>query len=183
MMLVSAYKAEVEFRNRTYIDDFETRVNIANVAKFLTQEESKFGIMLCGTCGNGKTTMLYAFRNLLNFMYENAFIDDKDFCGIRIIDAKEVFDLAKNYDRYKDIRNKPMVGIEDMGREPTEVLDYGNVLSPIVDMLEYRYDQQLFTFITTNLTPKEVSEKYGTRIASRFQEMLEVIVFKNITVR
>ena len=78
---------------------------------------------------------------------------------------------------------RPMIAIEDMGREATEVLDYGNVLNPVIDLIEYRYDNQLFTAITTNLTSKQVSEKYGKRIADRFNEMLEVIVFENATYR
>ena len=50
-------------------------------------------------------------------------------------------------------------------------------------MLEYRYNSQLFTFITTNLTKSQIREKYGNRIADRFNEMLEVIIFKNETYR
>ena len=41
----------------------------------------------------------------------------------------------------------------------------------------------LFTFITTNLTKSQIREKYGNRIADRFNEMLEVIIFKNETYR
>lgn len=76
-----------------------------------------------------------------------------------------------------------MLGIEDMGREATEVIDFGNVLNPVIDLLEYRYNQQLFTFITTNLKADEVRKKYGDRIADRFNEMLEVIIFGNTTYR
>lgn len=76
-----------------------------------------------------------------------------------------------------------MIAIEDMGREPIEVLDYGNVLNPVVDMLEYRYNLQLFTFITTNLTKSQIREKVRQPHRDRFNEMLEVIIFKNETYR
>ena len=76
-----------------------------------------------------------------------------------------------------------MLAIDDLGKEPTEVLDYGNVLSPVVDLMEYRYQHQLFTAVTTNLTPDEIRDKYGKRIADRFNEMLEVIVFEDISYR
>lgn len=91
--------------------------------------------------------------------------------------------FAKDFEAFRNLRNMPMIAIEDMGREPIEVLDYGNVLNPVVDMLEYRYNLQLFTFITTNLTKSQIREKYGNRIADRFNEMLEVIIFKNETYR
>lgn len=83
----------------------------------------------------------------------------------------------------RTVRDADMLGIEDMGREATEVMDYGNVYSPIIDLLEYRYNNQLFTFITTNLTGKQVRTKYGDRIADRFNEMMEVVIFKNPTYR
>lgn len=103
--------------------------------------------------------------------------------GMSIIDAKDIANYAKDYRSFQELKMRPMIAIEDMGREATEVLDYGNVLNPVIDLIEYRYDNQLFTAITTNLTSKQVSEKYGKRIADRFNEMLEVIVFENATYR
>jgi len=53
------------------------------------------------------------------------------------------------------------------------------VLSPIIDLLEHRYNEQLFTLITTNLNAEQIRERYKARIADRFNEMLEVIVFED----
>ena len=76
-----------------------------------------------------------------------------------------------------------MLSIDDLGVEPSEVLDYGNVLSPVIELLSRRYNAQLFTIVTTNLTPKQIREHYGERIADRFNEMFERIVFENSTYR
>lgn len=76
-----------------------------------------------------------------------------------------------------------MLAIDDLGKEAAEVLDYGNALSPVVDLLEYRYQHQLFTAITTNLNDKDLKKKYGSRINDRFNEMLQVIVFQSISYR
>ena len=76
-----------------------------------------------------------------------------------------------------------MIGIDDLGNEPAEILEFGNPIYPIVRLIEHRYNTQAFTFITTNLTPKEIREKYGARIADRFNEMLHVIVFRDISYR
>ena len=179
-LLIAAYQAEVQNRHREYIDDEVTKSNIKSVAKCLTTDNPKFGIMLCGTCGNGKTTLLLAFQNALNYLSDSRYFDERK--GIRIIDAKEIASLMKG-DNTRAIRETDMLGIEDMGREATDVMDYGNVYSPMIDLLEYRYNNQLFTFITTNLTGKEVRAKYGDRIADRFNEMLEVVIFKNSTYR
>ena len=182
-ILYAAYRAEVAHRQRQFVDDEATREHIKQLADYLTQENPKFGVLLCGNCGNGKTTMLYAFRSALNFLNDRGFFENPREVGIRIVDARESFELAKNYDRFKEVREYRMIGLEDIGREATEVMDYGNLISPIIEMIEYRYDHQLFTFITTNLTPKQLREKYGSRIADRFNEMLEVIIFTNETYR
>ena len=99
------------------------------------------------------------------------------------MDAKEIAEVAKDIKEFRSLKNRPMLAIEDMGREPTEVLDYGNILNPVIDLIEYRYDAQLFTIITTNLNPKEIRAKYGARVADRFNEMLEKIIFKNSSYR
>ena len=39
------------------------------------------------------------------------------------------------------------------------------------------------TLITTNLTPQQIREHYGDRIADRLNEMVKKIVFNNSTYR
>lgn len=180
-ILTAAYQAEVEYRRRQFVSDKDTNDNIAKFAKFLTVDTSKFGIMFSGVCGNGKTTLLFAFQNVLNYLVDCGLLEDN--CRISIIDAKEVLPYAKDIKKFSQLRSCDMLAIEDMGREPLETLDYGNVLNPVIDLLEYRYNQQLFTAITTNLTPKEIREKYGNRIADRFNEMFDNIIFGNGTYR
>lgn len=182
-VLMAAYQAEIDFRHRIFEDDEPTRENIKRVAKFLTDDNQKFGMIFLGLCGNGKTTMLYAFQQSVNYLNRNNLFADSSQVGIQIMDAKEIAGIAKDVKEFRTIKNRPMLAIEDMGREPTEVLDYGNILNPVIDLIEYRYDAQLFTIITTNLNPEEIRAKYGARVADRFNEMLEKIIFKNKSYR
>ena len=178
-MLTAAYQAEVDSRHVKFMPNAALQKSIGTMAAALTADKPKFGIMLCGTCGNGKTTLLRAFQLTLNFLSRKGFLQD---VGIRIIDAKDVLAMMTDANT-RQVRKTPMLAIEDMGREATEVLDYGNVTCPIIDLLEYRYAEQLFTFITTNLNAKDVREKYGDRLADRFNEMLCVIPFTNASFR
>lgn len=179
--LLAAYQAEVEYRKREFVLDDETRENIEHFADFLVNSGSRFGVMFSGVCGNGKTTLVYAFQTLLNYLRDRGLVNND--AGISVIDAKEVAYYAKDVQRFHQLKDKAMIAIEDMGREPVEVLEYGNVLNPVIDLLEYRYNAQLFTLITTNLVPKEIRERYGNRIADRFNEMFDKVIFANKTYR
>lgn len=180
-MILAAYKAEVLRRGREFSFDANAKTNVMRLAGFLTRNSAKFGFMLIGNCGNGKTTLLYAIQNMLNWLVSQDYLE-KD-SGIRIVDAKEVAVISKDYKQSVSLKNTPMLAIEDIGRESTEVLDYGNAYSPVIDLLEYRYTNQLFTAFTSNLSVDELTEKYGKRIADRFREMFEKIVFLNKSYR
>lgn len=195
-LLAAAYRAEVEERLRDFILDDNTEANLIELAEYITQKTTEFGVMCCGTCGNGKTTLIYAFRRAVYFLWgmnHFSFLSTPEKCfsvDFRVYHAKDIVRIAKDESKYKDIRNCPMLAIDDLGTEPTEIVDYGNVLSPIVDLIEHRYNNQLFTFITTNLVAKSsddkvmtIRKKYGTRIADRFNEMLRVIIFRDISYR
>ena len=40
-----------------------------------------------------------------------------------------------------------VLGLDDLGTEQSEVLDYGNVYTPAIDPKIKRYEEQLFTII------------------------------------
>ena len=167
ILLTAAYRAEVTSRNMKYQECEEITLAIKKMADALTTKSHKTGIVLCGTCGNGKTTLVRALQNSLVYLKYRNLTEN----GMPIMDAREVAE------RMKECKTVPLLAIEDMGKEPTTKLDYGNILNPVIEVLEHRYNEQLFTVISTNLTAKEIKEKYGTRIADRFNEMMSVIIF------
>lgn len=76
-----------------------------------------------------------------------------------------------------------MLGIDDMGIEPVEVQEFGNMHRPLTDLLARRYVNRGFSFITTNLVPQQIRKLYGDRIADRLNEMVDKIVFDNPSFR
>ena len=181
-LLTASYKVEVERRLRIFELDENTQNNLTRLANYITADNPKFGVMLCGTCGNGKSTLMYAFQQALNLLADK---NHFDFMGnhfkpkMTIYDSYELSQLARDIKEFTLIKNKPLLGIDDLGNEPVEILDFGNPIHPIIRLIEYRYINQSFTFITTNLTAKEIRTKYGDRIADRFNEMLHVIIFED----
>ena len=205
-ILLAAYMAEVEYRHIKFENDDKTRNNIAKVAAYLVNP-IKFGLMLCGTCGNGKTTLMRAIQSGTTYLSNNGafnikklekvktmsgeFVDRENVYEnkiyIELVHAKEIIAKCRDYNDMESLKKKPYLGIDDLGVEPKEVLDYGNVCNPVLELLEYRYNEQLPTFVTTNLPPKGNKEKgikglddhYGLRLADRFNEMMYKIVFND----
>ncbi len=181
--LLAATMAELEYRHRSFYENDDAKAQLRQMARWLTSGSSKFGMLMCGECGNGKSTLLKAFQQLLNIL-AIPIPDGHGNYGIQITDAKYVAHLARtDNSAFLQLSQKDMLGIDDPGTESQEVMDFGNVVTPVIDLLTKRHDEQLFTIITTNLTPKQIREHYGDRIAERLNEMVEKIVFTNNSYR
>lgn len=187
-LIATAFMAQVESRGREVRLDEATMESIGNVAKALTAQEPKMGLMLCGLCGNGKTTMAYALQRAVNYLKDQGMFGTFEKrhnvrVGMQITDVDEIVMLStmtqKNeaWAEWSNLKQRYMLCIEDLGKEPKVVQNYGNLLQPMVELIEARYANNLFTLITTNLKPSEIIERYGPRVADRMKEMVEVVVF------
>lgn len=147
--------------------------HIRSIAKWATSS-SKVGLLMCGGVGSGKTTMLWALCRMLS-LASGMNNREYSFCWT---DANNLAMLYSTESTdYATYRNCRWLGIDDLGQEPLEVVSYGNVRYPLRDILLHRYDYNLITIITTNLTPKAISEKYGERIGDRLREMMQIELF------
>ena len=188
-LLMAAVIAEVQFRYRKFVFNEFIDDQLRQMAKWLTTVTPKFGIVLCGGCGNGKTTMLKALRNLISRLQIRKPTTTTGslygaYYGLQIVDALQIAQLCKtNHAKYLELTQDDMLAIDDLGTEPVEVMDYGNIMTPVIDLLTKRYEAQQFTIVTTNLDPKDIRKRYGDRIADRLNEMMAKIVYRNPTYR
>lgn len=177
-----AFEAQVELRGGTVEYDEMTTKNLRLVAETLAGDSHKFGLLLAGTCGNGKTTTMRAVQSVVQLL-NNTRYRSGERIGNYLVEAKEIVQLPDKTGVLKFYQATPLLFLDDLGREPTEVLKYGNVTSPITELLEYRYNQRLTTIVTTNLEPSEIRTKYGDRIADRFNEMFAVVRYTGASYR
>lgn len=183
-LLMTAVQAEVSYRHGTLQKTQELNEVISEAAKWLTGnvESHKCGLLLCGRCGNGKTTLMRAIESVIDVFDLKS--EYGKFLYVKRCTAKDIVLSAKtSHEAFIEVCRTPLLGVDDLGNEPAEVMDYGNVLSPITDLIETRYELQLPTIVTTNLTPKEIRNRYGNRIADRFREMMHRVVFESDTYR
>jgi DNA replication protein DnaC len=171
----NAYIMEVEKRGCKFDYDKNTMTIISTVSRWLTTH-TKPGLMLRGYIGIGKTTMLLAIRDCISVLLNKK---------LHIVDARQIaaFGRDDGGDQLKQLAETPLLGIDDLGTEPTTVKSYGNEVSPVGELLTQRYQHQRFTIITTNLTTKksecgivdELQEVYGDRLYDRFKEMFNTL--------
>lgn len=141
----------------------------------------KKGIALYGTVGCGKTALMKMFRSNPVQSYSVR--------GCREVSdqvEQEGSEAAKFYmDSIETSRNifrqfKLGICFDDVGLEPVETVYYGNRKKIMEEIIWTRYHKDLpfnFTHITTNLNAEEIRARYGERIASRMNEMFNLIPF------
>lgn len=181
----TALRLEVADRGKMFIDSSELQGYILRIAELFTKPTAKFGILLCGGVGNGKTSMMYALQNLIRNL-EIPLNGNTTFgtWGMRIESAKFIYNQVKvDSQEYRQIQNANMLGIDDLGEEEPTLMNYGNRVTPVIDLISYRYCRMLFTMVTTNLTPAQIRSTYGDRIADRFNEMMLILPYRNPSFR
>lgn len=84
----AAVMAEVERRQMKFAENEALDKQLSLMAEWLTTNDHRFCLLLCGKCGNGKSTLVKGFQNLLNLLglrdeYGNSI-------GFAIVDAREI---------------------------------------------------------------------------------------------
>ena len=181
--LLRAFEAEVESGLHTYRLEEQQARQIGHVARWLVCHYRKWGLLLNGIPGNGKTTTLYAIRRVINALGITD-SDNNETVGLWVKTANELTEMfltdKRQFDRYK---TTPLLGIDEFGLEPEFVTSYGNVFTPLTDILSYRYQNRLFTILTTNVANSDIRPKYGDRIAARMNEMFEIVLMPDVDFR
>ena len=102
----------------------------------------------------------------------------------RMLAATEIVNIAQhNPEKYELLKHPCPLIIDDFGREPTIAKIYGTEITPIIDLIELRYNGMYPTIITTNYDADKIKEKYGERIYDRFKEVCEVIWYSGASFR
>lgn len=178
----SAYSAEVAARNCKMEGGEEYKAKVMSVAEWCADGYGRVGLLLFGTVGTGKTTMMNALCRVINYFvrpeYKELVLDEDYKKAIDTVRAKDVVDAYQNdrglYDRMCKVK---LLAIDEFGIEAIDVKSYGNSNEPIIDLLSMRYDRRLCTVISSNLDLNEIRNRYGLRLQDRFIEMFKMIAF------
>lgn len=175
-----AVQVEVETLGHKLIVDEKFNKRMSEIGRWLTDNNST-GLLLYGNVGSGKTTVMDAISNLFstkNIKHKGVNV------GFKRLESVELYQMYKfKYNEFEEIKKSPLLAIDDFGIEPVYVNVFGTDISPISELLYHRYQNRLTTIITTNLGIEDIRQRYGDRIADRFNEMMKSVLFPNDSYR
>ena len=134
------------------------------------------GLLFIGKYGCGKTSMMETFQEIGKRMMPNNFMWFVSSSTLQIVDEFESADNQNKESFFKKYNNVNTIYFDDFGTE-SDASNYGRK-NLMKEILEKRYLNKKKTFLTTNLSLKEIQERYDKRVFSRLQEMFNIIEFK-----
>lgn len=180
-LLDTACRCIVEERGGEYLSTEEQKRNIDAIAEALVSpNRRKWGLLLNGNPGCGKTTVVKAIQRLYNVLdlRDPVVWEENVKAGIVIVDARKIDEYyVEKREHFKEISGSSLLAIDDLGQEQKGRMVYGQIAFPVNELFEYRYERQLYTVITTNLRPAEIKKTYGGRFYDRIVEMMEPVTF------
>lgn len=174
------YCLEVQKKGKEcHLDDY-TAHNIKQVAEWIQNQDHR-SLVLYGPYGVGKTILMYALERYFNRHYKDWRDDTREhFTTSVTADSLCMMSIEPaNADRLYIHRNCDILFVDDVGVEKEKYLCYGTVVTPLEDLLDYRYIRRKKTIFTTNLVPIELCKRYGERLADRLNEDYAFINFGN----
>lgn len=162
---------ETSHLKNVYYEDVAKEIKEASMAKIKTDDKNRFkvieyltnyihnypqtkGLYLSGSFGSGKTYLIAAmFNELAKTNVRSAIIYWPEF----LRSLKGSFQTDFN-ERVEYIKHVKLLLIDDLGAENTTAWGRDDILGPI---LQYRMQEELPTFFTSNLTIEELEQHFS----------------------
>lgn len=183
------YKADVEKKGCEFVKTENLRSQLRSIAR-LMYGNRRWGLLIRGPFGNGKTTAVEAIKHVINRMTSDHFFGEGDIYEwewMRNVSAREMVSMFihdRDEGGFTDIKRRRWLAIDDVGNDPAEITVYGTKFYPFLELIDYRYEHRLPTVISTNLKKEEIIRHYEDgRLADRINEMFNAITFRDKSFR
>lgn len=171
--LNSKYQKDIKYQSNMYFYDIPEQIKNANMKDIYLNDKNRFdtiewlhkfikdykknphqkGLYLTGNFGCGKTYLVSAtFNSLAHDNYKSAIIFWPEFLS----NLKSSFQTDFQ-EKFETIKKVPLLLIDDIGAENTTEWSRDEVFCPLV---QYRMDNNLTTFFTSNLTLDELEQHF-----------------------
>lgn len=144
---------------------------------------AKKGLFLKGECGIGKSFGV----ECLAYLFEMPVFKPDDFASMYKELEGNMSELEKTVTTGCDFFERPQsIVIDELGSRDT-AKNFGETVDIMSDVIDMRYRAFLrdgvLTIITTNLSDREIVERYGVRIEDRMHEMFFIKRVSGVSLR
>lgn len=170
--LLSAYATELMLQRsvtRSFMIDHANEPIIRQLYLYFTGSREcawnqNAGLIFAGKIGSGKTVLMTAFLKIT---------DDYSRRRTTVAHAKQLPSLFRK-NTIEFYEKRPLF-VDDLGKEETEIKDFGTIIRPWIDLFSLRYDQGARTYATTNFNMQDLQKIYGEFICSRMAEQMTLV--------
>jgi|GEM_PF-4325743 DNA replication protein DnaC len=173
------YKLNARANDNKFVPTVNQKELMNYLFEYFSRGQKK-GICLIGNYGAGKTEIMKAFSTTRFYPYD--YLKSGKICHLTsAIEMVDYYNSDNNFDKFFENN----LYIDDFGAEQrAKYMAKGEdpVLSKFLELWYIRCrDSSLF--ITTNLSRDELKEKYGARVFSRMEGMMEFIELNGLDFR
>lgn len=143
------------------------------------------GILILGSIGNGKTTLMKMFQSNQNHSYRLVNMLDVT-ADYKMHGEEGVKCYNVNYTGAANLYGRTQYGycFDEIGTEEIPARHYAETKNVFAEILQVRYNNGHkvpfnSTHVTTNKNEKDILEIYGSRAYDRMKEMFNVVVFEH----
>ncbi|MEG2351478.1 MAG: primosomal protein DnaI [Bacilli bacterium] len=162
-----------------YTDDENRLVVIKWLTMFIKNyknKEAEKGMFLHGNFGCGKTYLIAAmFNELARYGIKSVIVYYPEY--LRSLKASFQFNASDEFNnKFNEVRKAPLLLLDDLGAETTTSWSRDEILGSI---LQYRMQEKLPTFITSNLDIKEL-ETHLSVTSNKVEKLKAVRIIERI---
>lgn len=144
---------------------YEWRPEYEELAIWLSHNHCR-GLLLMGNYGQGKTVFVRDLLPQILLFHAEPALHVHYFRAVEMASRKE------------DIMRFAIVVIDDVGVEPVEHMNYGNISRTLEEILDGVDDRGALIILTTNLSMTEIKNRYGERVLERLKALVSPVVFR-----
>ncbi len=164
----------------TFVIDEQNEPIIKQLYLYLTLDDRfsgdlNKGIMLMGKYGCGKTIIMQSLVEMYNTVIHSLHIQRP---LLKFFKSSDLQNILKG--KPSNFYSKMPLVIDEFGREPKQIMDFGNLRSPMIELLCERYDTGAWTHGTSNFTLETLcsENQYGKMTGGRLKSMFNFIELK-----
>lgn len=144
------------------LDTFERRRGSVEAWEFATQWDGQRSAVLWGANGTGKTRLgCGMLLSRLERGFQARFVSAADLMDD--MQARFGKDTESSQEYLQRVSREPLLMLDDVGAEG----DSPWTVQRMTTLIDRRYRSEFPTILTTNLTHREIAERYGRRLADR----------------